>query len=63
MGSWHHKTSSFLYLQITRSDNRQHVKLAVSLMIADGHFDLPLGFVYMGNLLTTLSALRISSQC
>ena len=37
----------FLNLQITRSDIRPHIKLAVNLMIANGHFNLPLGFVWV----------------
>ena len=41
---------TFWNLQITRSDIRPHIKWAVSLMIAYGHFILPRGFVwvYMG---------------
>ena len=35
----------FLYLQITRADIRPQVKWAVNLVIADGHFNLPRGFV------------------
>ena len=31
----------FLCLQITKSDIRPQVKVAVSPMIADGHFNLP----------------------
>ena len=38
---------AFLNLQITRSDIRSHIKLAVSLVIADGHFNLPQGFVWV----------------
>ena len=34
-------TSYFFNLQITRSDTRPHIKWAVSLLIADGHFNLP----------------------
>ena len=41
---------TFLNSQITRSDIRPHIKWAVSLVIAYGHFSLPQGFVsvYMG---------------
>ena len=35
----------FLNLQITRSDVRPHIKWAVSLVIAYGHFNLHQGFV------------------
>ena len=35
---------TFFNLQITRSDIR-HIKWAVSLVIAYGHFNLPQGFV------------------
>ena len=36
----------FLKSQITRSDIRPHIKWAVSLVIAYGHFNLPQGFVW-----------------
>ena len=36
---------TFLNLQITGSDIRQHIKWVVSLVIAYGHFNLPQGFV------------------
>ena len=39
-------TIHFLNLQITRSDIRPHIKWAVSLVIAYGHFNTPQGFVY-----------------
>ena len=39
-------TILFLNLQITRSDIRPHTKLAVSLVIAYGHFNLPQRFVW-----------------
>ena len=39
---------TFLNLQITRSDIRPHIKWAVSLVIAYGHFNLPQGFVWVG---------------
>ena len=37
----------FLNLQVTRSDMRPHIKWAVSLVIAYGHFNLPQGFVWL----------------
>ena len=37
-------TIPFLTLHLTRSDIRPHIKLAVSLVIVYGHFNLPLGF-------------------
>ena len=37
-------TILFLNLQITKSDMRPHIKLAVSLVIAYGDFNLPQGF-------------------
>ena len=40
-------TILFLNLQITRSDIRQHIKWAVSLVIAYGHFSPPQGFVWI----------------
>ena len=40
-------TTLFLNLHITRSDIRHHVKWAVSLVIAYGHFNLPRGFVWV----------------
>ena len=40
-------TILFLTLQVTRSDIRLHIKLAVSLVIAYGHFNLPQGFVWV----------------
>ena len=40
-------TILFLNLQITRSDIRPHIKWAVSLVIAYGHFNLPQGFVWV----------------
>ena len=36
-----------LNLQVTRSDISQHIKWAVSLLIAYGHFNLPQGFVWV----------------
>ena len=38
---------TFPNLQITRSDIRPHIKWAVSLVIAYGHFNLPRGFVWV----------------
>ena len=38
-------TILFLNLQIIRSDIRPHIKWAVSLVIAYGHFNLPQGIV------------------
>ena len=38
-------TILFLNLQITRSDIKPQVKWAVNLVIADGHINLPQGFV------------------
>ena len=40
-------TIHFQNLQFTRSNIRLHIKLAVRLVIAYGHFNLPLG-VYVG---------------
>ena len=37
-------------LQVTKSDIRPHIKLAVSLVITHGHFNLPQGFVWVHNL-------------
>ena len=37
----------FLNLQFTRSDIWPHIKLAVSLVITCGHFNLPEGFVWV----------------
>ena len=37
----------FLELQITRSDSRPHIKWAVSLVIAYGHFNFPQVFVWV----------------
>ena len=37
----------FLNLQITRLDIRPHIKWAVNLVIAYGHFNLPQGFVWV----------------
>ena len=34
-------------VQISRSDIRPHIKWAVSLVIAYGHFDFPQGFVWV----------------
>ena len=39
---------TFLNLQTTRSDIMPHIKWAVSLVIAYGHFDVPQGFVDNG---------------
>ena len=36
-------TIFFLNLQIARSDIRPHIKRAVSLVFAYGHFNIPLG--------------------
>ena len=47
-------TILFLNLQITRSDIRPHIKWAVSLMIAYGHFNLPQGFVWVCGLTCSL---------
>ena len=44
---------TFLNLQITRSDIRLHIKWAVSLVIAYGHFNLPQGFVWVCMVLHT----------
>ena len=44
------------HLPITRSDIRPHIKWAVSLVIAYGHFNLSPGFVWVNIL--TLSPLR-----
>ena len=49
-------TILFLNLQITRSDIRPHIKWAVSLVIAYGHFNLPHGFMWV--YILTLSAPR-----
>ena len=47
-GIWCHVLSSlFLNLQVTRSDVRPHIKWAVNLVIAYGHFNLPQGFVWV----------------
>ena len=40
-------TILFLNLQIVRSDIRPHIKWAVSLVIAYGHFNLPRGIVWV----------------
>ena len=32
---------------VTRSDTRTHIKWAVSLVIAYGHFDIPHGFAWV----------------
>ena len=40
-------TILFLNLQITRSDIRPHIKWAVSLVLAYGHFNIPLGFMWV----------------
>ena len=40
-------TILFLNLQFTRSDIRPHLKLAVSLVIAYGYFNIPQGFVWV----------------
>ena len=40
-------TILFLCLQITKSDIRPQVKWAVNLVIADIHFNLPQGFVWV----------------
>ena len=40
-------TILFLNLQITRSEIRPHIKWAVTLVIAYGHFNLPRGFVWV----------------
>ena len=40
-------TIPFLTLQMTRADIRPHIQWAVSLVIADGHFNLPQGFVWV----------------
>ena len=37
----------FLNLQITRLDIRPHIKWAVILVIAYGHFNIPQGFVWV----------------
>ena len=54
-------TILFLNLQITRSDIRPHIKWAVSLVIAYGHFNLPQGFVWVGMVnILTLSPPRVT---
>ena len=40
-------TIIFLNLQIIRSDIGPHIKLAVSLVNAYGHFNLPQAFVWV----------------
>ena len=40
-------TTLFLNLHITSSDIWPHIKRAVSLVIAYGHFDFPQGFVWV----------------
>ena len=37
----------YLKLHITRSDIRAHIKWAVRLVVAYGHFNLPRGFVWV----------------
>ena len=48
---WGHSVSCmtilFLDFQITRSNIRPHIKLAFSLVIASGQFNLPQGFVWV----------------
>ena len=52
MATWCHALPySFLCFQITKSDIRPHKKSAVSLVIADGHLNLPQEFVWI-NILT-----------
>ena len=51
-------TILFLNLEITRSDIMPHIKWAVSLVIAYGHFNLPQGFVWVCTSLLTLSTPR-----
>ena len=51
-------TILFLYLQIIRSDIRPQIKLAVSLVIAYDHFNLPQGFVWVNIGLLTFSPPR-----
>ena len=41
------RVHTFPNLQFTRSDIRPHIKWAVSLVIAYGHFNLPQGFVWV----------------
>ena len=57
-------TILFLNLQIIRSDIRPHIKWVVSLVIAYGHFNLPLGFVWvcMG-IITNIGRIRIHYDC
>ena len=51
-------TIVFLNLQIIKTDISPHIKLAVSLVIAYGHFNLPRRFVcvctHECNIITTL---------
>ena len=47
--------NTFLNLQITRSDIKPHTKWAVSLVIADGHFNLPHVFVWVRNIHTFIT--------
>ena len=42
-----HDHTLFLHLQITIADIRAHLKWAVNLVIAYGHFNLPQGFVWV----------------
>ena len=50
-------TMPFQNLQITMSDISPHIKWAVSLVIAYGHFNVPHGFVWVNIL--TLSSPRV----
>ena len=50
-------TILFLNLQITRSDIRQHIKWAISLVFVYGHFKLPQGLVWVNKL--TLWPVRV----
>ena len=44
---YHPKSFEILWVQITRSHTRPQAKMAVRQVIADGHFDLPQGFVWV----------------
>ena len=48
-------------LQITKLEIKPQIKWAVSLVIADGHFNIPHGFVCV-NILTLLPAIVIDEQ-
>ena len=50
-------TILFLNLQITRSDIRQYIKWAISLVFVYGHFKLPQGLAWVNKL--TLWPVRV----